>query len=315
MPDQPINPLVDLSPEQAEIILEQWLGAARRCTGVRRMTGGCVHTVVEVSFEHEASPVVFKVAHEPNHGGIEGEYEVLRYFRQHTAFPVPEPLFCDISGERLPYSYLVMQRLPGAHLGDGAVALTRQGRDDLEREMAEAVAELHGHRREQGFGPLRAEPRGKWTDYFGELIERDYRESEKTGLLTDATLRRARGLIDLIPEVLERGVQPTLIHGDIWATNIMVDLANGARLTGFLDPGGIFGDPEFELAYLQIWQTVGAPFLDVYSDEHPVERDYPLRRSFYWLRTLLQHVRAFKTPYYARAATELIEELSSTLGS
>ncbi|MBM3476932.1 MAG: hypothetical protein FJX75_26985 [Armatimonadetes bacterium] len=38
-----------------------------------------------------------------------------------------------------------------------------------------------------------------------------------------------------------------------------------------------------------------------------------LRRLFYWLNTLLLHVRAFKTTYYAQAATDLIRRLAAAV--
>jgi hypothetical protein len=39
-----------------------------------------------------------------------------------------------------------------------------------------------------------------------------------------------------------------------------------------------------------------------------------LRRSVYWLNTLLLHVRAFKTRNYARATEELVEKIKEIAG-
>lgn len=306
MPDNPINPIVNLSPDEAALILRQWLGREVRCTRVRRLTGGCVHTVLEVAFEGPESPVVLKVAHVPGHEGISGEFEVLQHFRKHTKFPVPDPLFCDISGELLPYSYMVMERVPGEHLGDAGARLRRQDYTSIEREMGEAVAELHTHTRAR-FGGLRARSTYEdWSECFHEKLLGLYRENEEVGLLSPEAMARVRAVLDALPKLLEAPGQPTLTHGDIWATNIMI---HDGRLAGFLDPGGLFAHREYELAYLEIWRTVGQSFFEVYHQTHPYLDGYERRRMVYWLATLLIHVRSFKADHYVRATEELVSQI------
>jgi len=126
---------------------------------------------------------------------------------------------------------------------------------------------------------------------------------------------RARALLVPFQKVFGDAVQPTLVHGDIWATNVIVAPRPGGKvhLSGFVDPPGIFAHPEYELAYLEIWHTVGQPFFDVYCESHPLDEGYRLRRHFYWLNTLVQHVNAFKTDYYVHAATDLIDSLWTAL--
>ncbi len=311
MPDEPLNPLVPLTEAEAARILAAWLGETRRVRRLRRLTGGCVHTVLEAEFEGPESPVVLKVAHRVEEESIRAEHEVLRYFRAHTGFPVPEPHACDITGDLAPYSWLIMERLPGVHLGEARMLPEDEAR--IQRAMGEAVAGLHDHTRDAGFGHLvyDDEPHPSWPDYFTELLASNYRDACDTGLVAPDDLRLCERVVASTPAHLVRTAVPTLVHGDLWATNIMVAGEPGSmRLTGFLDPGGLFADPEYELAYLEIWHTIDERFFEAYTRRHPLAPGYEHRRLFYWLNTLLLHVWCFRAEHYARATTDLTRRLA-----
>ena len=315
MADKPINPIVDLSPDEASKILAHWLGEERKVHSVQRLTGGCVYTVVEITFEGDESPVVLKLCHRSAERGIAAEHEVLRHFRRHTDFPVPEPLACDVSGDVVPYSWLAMERIDGRNLGDAGGSLSEMDMLRLQLLMGNAVGRLHTHTRGAGFGRLvDEEPAPSWPTYFQGKIASEMRASWETGLMASEDLGPCERLVERIPELLARDTAPTLVHGDIWATNIMVaGEDDNLELSGFLDPGGLFADPEYELAYLEIWRTVDERFFDAYTNHHEVAEGYELRRLFYWLNTLLLHVRAFKTDDYASSATDLVRRLAQAL--
>jgi len=315
MADHPINPVVRLTKEEASRIVSAWLGEDRVVTRLWRLTGGCVHTVLEAGIDGEEWPVILKVSHEPHESSIQTEYDVLRYFRRHTEFRVPEPYACDLSGEVVPYSWLIMERLEGTHLGDDRVGLAPNDEARVQLHLANAVGRLHAHTRDSGFGHCLSRERAvSWPAWFQERTLAEQRAAWETGLMDEDDRAACDRAIEAIPTRLARRVRPTLVHGDLWATNIMVAGRLGRRdVSGFLDPGGLFADPEYELAYLQIWRTVGELFLTAYADHQPLAEGYDTRRLFYWLHTLLLHVRAFKTMYYAQAATDLIRRLATAV--
>ncbi|MCK4590831.1 MAG: fructosamine kinase family protein, partial [Candidatus Latescibacteria bacterium] len=284
---------INLSKSDAEIILRRWLGRKVRCIALCPLTGGCVNTVIEAHFEHSLSPAVIKIAQGPGFG--EGEYAILDFYRKNTSFPVPEPYFYDSSASELQYSYLIMQRVPGENMGSASRWMNSHDRLRVERQIAEAVAELHTHTRER-FGGCREKGTDQpWGERFQQSVLSEYRRAEATGLLSSKTQTRILRLIEQIPRALEAPARPTLVHGDIWATNIMIDRSRqGAVLSGFLDTRGIYAHPEFELAYLEIWHTVGPTFFEIYTHTHPLMEGYEVRRLFYWLNTLLIHVHYFK---------------------
>jgi fructosamine-3-kinase len=54
---------------------------------------------------------------------------------------------------------------------------------------------------------------------------------------------------------------------------------------------------EYELAYLQVFNTVGETFFDVYYAHTPKRNGYELRRLVYWLNTMIIHVDHFGNEY------------------
>ena len=88
---------------------------------------------------------------------------------------------------------------------------------------------------------------------------------------------------------------PSLLHGDLWTTNI---LASGGRITGFVDPAIYYGHPEMELAFGTLFSTFSKPFFRRYREIRPMDPGFmELRRNLYNLYPLLVHVRIFGGSY------------------
>ena len=50
---------------------------------------------------------------------------------------------------------------------------------------------------------------------------------------------------------------------------------------------------EFELAYLEVFDSPRASFFAAYANSQKVRPGYEQRRLFYWLHTALEHVALF----------------------
>jgi len=306
VPDGSLTPVVELSREEAGLILGQWLNRRVECSSLRRLLGGCCSTVLEAAFDGAESPVVIKLLPEASESGLADDARVLSYYRRHTDFRVPEPFWHDASGELLPYLYLVMERIPGQHLGDAGPELSPAERRRVEHQMARAVAELHTHTGPT-YGNIRApETWDDWTECMHARILDLHDETDVGRLLSEEAMGRVRSVLDALPELLAAPCPPTLVHGDLWATNILVD---HGKLSGFVDPTGWFAHREYELAYLQIWRTVSDAFFEPYHEIHPRIEGYERRRPVYWLHTLLLHVWLFQTPNYIRSTEQLLADL------
>ena len=135
----------------------------------------------------------------------------------------------------------MMEKLAGNHLG--AVWLSTEGMGRVQAEMAGHVARLHDHRRES-YGPAArpGESYPRWLDHFGKAIQSEY---ESMGWqLAPSSRATVERLLPSLPEWLPETSRPTLVHGDLWSTNILVDDTDPGRprIAGFVDGWANFSE-------------------------------------------------------------------------
>jgi len=296
-----------ISRECATELLSGFLGRPLAVTGIRRLHGGMVNSVLELSTDGEPPRVVAKLHQKVGQEGFEHEYRVLDWHRRTTGFPVPEPYGCDISGKLFDGSCLMMERLPGVNLAQAR--LTARQSAEIERQMALIIARLHQFKRPTYGSGLEPPESGndRWLDRFRPRITREY--EAVADRLTPRARARIEDVLARLADWLPEFGDPTLVHGDLWATNILVD-PSGPHVSGFVDGGAEYAEVEYELAYLLVFRTVGAPFFREYARHHPIRPGFDVRCRVYWLNTMLLHVRAFGDTHYVTASESLAHELS-----
>ncbi|MFC7097565.1 fructosamine kinase family protein [Halobaculum marinum] len=203
-------------------------------------------------------------------------------------------------------------RVPAVHhAGDGVLVLEHVAHDAdaavtpaVARDLAERLAALHATTADAfGFpfdtltGPY--DQPNAWTDawpaFFGEhRLAHSATQAHEEGVLPAADLNRVDALVDDLPDLLDHDPTPALIHGDVWAGNVLHD---GERVTALLDPACYYGDPEVELAYVEWTETGGAAFRERYREVARVADGYADREPVYRLYPLLTHLRYFGTEY------------------
>ena len=82
-----------------------------------------------------------------------------------------------------------------------------------------------------------------------------------------------------------------LLHGDLWSGNILV--ADG-RLAALIDPACCYGDPEVDLAMLDLFDTPPEEFWQAYGH---LSDAWEQRRPLYQLFPALVHLRLFGASY------------------
>jgi fructosamine-3-kinase len=257
-----------------------------RMLSVRPLGGGCIGEVYRAELE-EGPPLVAKVDRR-GESHLELEAYMLRYLREKSELPVPKVYH---SSQKL----LLMQFIEGSsRFTEGA-----------EHHAAELLAGLHGitadsygHERDTLIGALDQPnpPTKSWAGFF-----RDNRllyialVAHEAGRLPVEDLLRLERLSEKLDGLIEDPNPPALIHGDVWSANV---LARGDRITAFLDPAIYYADPEIELAFISLFDSLGRPFLDRYQEIRPI-RDgfFEVRRDLYNLYPLLVHTYYFGGGY------------------
>ena len=258
-------------------VVEAHLG--ERLLSARPLGGGCIGEVYKVEMG-DGMELVAKVDRE-GEAHLEREAYMLRYLRERSELPVPEVFH---GSER----FLLMEFVEGSsRFSEGA-----------ERQAAELLAGLHdvtadayGHERDTLIGNL--DQPNSWTESWVEFF-RDRRllylarVAHEAGRLPTEDLEKVARLAERLDEYLEEPERPSLVHGDVWSANV---LAEGDRITAFLDPAIYHADPEIELGFISLFNSFGDAFFERYGEIRSL-RDgfFEERRDLYNLYPLLVHV-------------------------
>jgi fructosamine-3-kinase len=113
--------------------------------------------------------------------------------------------------------------------------------------------------------------------------------------LDAALAKRIESLAADIDRHLPAEPQLSLLHGDLWGGNVLVD---GNRVTGLIDPACYFGDPEVDLAMLGLFDHPGEHFFSAYGS---LAIGFEKRLAIYALWPALVHVRLFGSGYVSMA--------------
>lgn len=273
---------LDLPPD-----LTHGLGVER----ARPIGGG--DTAAAFRLETARGPLFAKTMTDPPAGMMAVEVAGLHALREHAPefLGVPEVVRWTDAGIVLEW----IEEAPGP------------GRDRTEQEFGRGLAALH---RAQGeaFGALAPELPGRigsfdvdlspTQDWAQFLLDRRIRP-----LMRDAV---GAGRIDphaadLLEELAPRARElagpeepPTLVHGDLWAGNRLVDA--GGR-NWLIDPSAYWGHREVDIAMMLLFGGFGEECLTAYDAEHPLAPGWEERVPWYQLPPLLVHAVRFGGGY------------------
>ena len=140
------------------------------------------------------------------------------------------------------------------------------------------------------------------SDWPGFFLERRLRfqvelaQNNGHGPELARLLDRAEAAInDLLSAAIE---PPSLLHGDLWGGNFLVDESGEACL---IDPAVYYGHREADLAMTRLFGGFDPAFYDAYDEALPLSPGWQARLPVYQLYHLLNHLNLFGSAYYGRS--------------
>ena len=268
------------------ILDELGRGAPVQLTGIG---GGCIADARVATFADGSSVFVKCAAGAP--GMFEREAEGLRALASTAAIRIPEVLAVGAGA-------LVLEMIHEARKKDGFSSL-----------LGGASPNLHDHR-----GPSFGFPHDNfigstvqcnqpldgfgWPEFF---LERRLRFQAKLaasrghGREIEHLLDHAEGrLTDLLGAGIEL---PSILHGDLWSGNFIVDERGEACL---IDPAVYYGHREADLAMTRLFGGFGSVFYAAYNEALPLAPGHEDRLPIYQLYHLLNHLNLFGSTYYSQ---------------
>lgn len=147
-----------------------------------------------------------------------------------------------------------------------------------------------------------------WLEFYGEQRIRTQMEIAQTKQRLSATLEKnLNNLIARLPELLPENPIISLLHGDLWAGNVMT-LADGQP--AIIDPAVYYGHREVEMSFTELFGGFRSVFYESYQAQYPLDKSYGKRKTIYQLYPLMTHMNLFGGGYTAR-----VEAIAKQYGS
>ena len=154
-------------------------------------------------------------------------------------------------------------------------------------KLHSSASDRYGWQHDYAFGPLAIPNRwhDDWPTFWGEqrLLAHENR-------LPQDVARRVHALATDLPNRLPGTPPASLLHGDMWTGNVLVD---GERVSALVDPACYHGHGEVDLAMLTLFASPSEAFFEAYRPE----RDWRERHPVYQLWPALVHLLLFGDGY------------------
>ena len=184
-----------------------------------------------------------------------------------TAVPAPPILAYDFSRRRIDRDFLVMPLLPGTPMSSAAPSGAARRR--VLSRLGACVRQIHGLTDPDGrFGYLGEhrcmQPQPTWRDAFAVMYRKLLDDVVACGIYAADQADAAMGLLEAHLDVFDGPEESHLLHGDLWAANLLV--GHDGELTGLLDfDRACWGDVEWDLAIAEYCGLTGDAFWSGYG--------------------------------------------------
>lgn len=146
-----------------------------------------------------------------------------------------------------------------------------------------------------GFRPQINKAHETWVSFYRDCrIMPQVRDAASSGYLSLQDQRDADHLMERLEDLLTEPKHPSLLHGDLWSGNFMVNAHGDAVL---IDPAVYVGHPEADLAMTRLFGGFHESFYRAYEEVSPLQEGAFDRLDLYHLYQLLNHLNQFGTSY------------------
>ena len=263
--------------------------------------GGCINSAFKVTDKDQS--YFIKTNHARYAHMFEAEAEALREMAASATVRVPEPV---CYGEYENQCYVVMEYL---ELG-GSADMDRFGRQFA--AMHRVTADSYGWRIDNTIGST-PQPNTQTDDWI------DFWRQQRLGFQLETAAQNGYGgelqrlgerLLAGMPALfVNHNVTASMLHGDLWGGNYGA-LRGGTPV--IFDPALYYGDREADLAMTTLFGGFGGQFYAAYNEAWPLDDGYEVRKTFYNIYHIINHLNLFGGGYHGQAIS-MIERVLAEL--
>jgi fructosamine-3-kinase len=281
-----------ISEEKIKARIEEKLGS--KINSFSSLSGGCISDAYKVTTDN-GSHFFLKHNSSVSNDMFIKEANGLKELSKANAIRIPEVLSFD-------EDYILLEFIP-----------TGSRKKNFFEEFGRRFAEMHKYTSNEfgfyednyiGSNPQKNIPdvkeKNDWVSfYFNKRILFQLELAEKLGNSTDSLRKGISKLENKIEEIIgDTKEKPSLLHGDLWGGNYMVDENGDAVL---IDPAVYYGHREADLGMTKLFGGFSSEFYKLYFETFPLEDGYDYRENIYKLYHVLNHLNLFGGGYYSQA--------------
>ncbi|MBT2232667.1 phosphotransferase family protein [Nonomuraea sp. NEAU-A123] len=316
-----------LSPTELDDLARRALGAG--VTASTELTDGYANAVWRLSLD-DGREVVLKLSPPPELDQLSYERNLLRMeaaayeLAAAAGVPVATLLGAGFDDPVLGGDYLLLGALDGVSWND----VKPEGEAELRRELGRLLARFNAVTGEVFGYPHAAITGGTWREAYLAMVGALLADTERYPTPLPLPAAEIGALLAAAAPVLDEVTTPHLVHFDVWAGNVFLDLTGTPRIQAIIDHERAFwGDPLAEFVTPTIFGELREddPLLAGYREVTPVELTPAARtrldlyRAYLYLILLVENgPRQYPEAEYARirdlATTSLMDVLDRLVG-
>ena len=247
---------------------------------VSRIGNGASGSVYRVVCSGEPEVIAVKVSEYPEL--MRQEYDMLTFLKQKTESKIPEVYFFDKSENT---GIIAMEYINGISGTDKSLRFSLK-----RRHLAESIVDnllviqqVHNDK----FGPYNNATYDTWQEYYKTFANEIYefsKQMHKEGKLDDIIMKAVELSYNNFDKIFcEKIYPPTLIHGDYWMPNFIIDNSS-MELLSAVDPFNImWADPEYELFAMTVGFGKNLRLYEIYKKKVEVSKYCDMKLELYAL--------------------------------
>lgn len=242
------------------------------------MAGGNVYKAVI-----DTAPYTLAVKTAKHADMLHEECFYIKYISQRVDIKLPKIYAEHVDDE---CNFMIMEYFDGYNCAsDYLINSSRKNRLKVAAQLADNVIKLQEIKGDK-YGELDNPIYDSWHDYYRPFVDMVQREAEillKGGYIKRAVMSAIKLGVSKYDMIFDEPISPpTMIHGDYWAQNVMID--KDYNLIGVVDPFNcMWADSEYELFALNAVYGKKLPVLEAYLARKAVSTKFMLKNQFYIL--------------------------------
>jgi protein-ribulosamine 3-kinase len=232
---------------------------------------------------------------------FEAESKGLQEIVSSQTIKVPEPVCFGDDGAQ---SYIVMEYLDMVGqadqviLGQQLAAMHRVTSEQFGWDIDNTIGDTYQSNTWQN----------NWIDFWREQrLGFQLQLAAENGYGGELQSLGERLLIEMPALFTGRNMVPSMLHGDLWGGNV-AGLKDGTPV--IYDPAFYYGDREADLAMTYVFGGFSADFYSSYQDAFPLDDGFAVRKTFYNIYHIINHLNMFGGGYHGQSLNMLEQVLA-----